>query len=284
MSDMADLVRDDAGELVGAARFRDQPFEDVNVPARQCNRVGLAPPHNAGFERNRQPGRGFKPPDQRIERGAAGLFGVRAATFERLAGALVVEHGADLGVDAVAEAVLDRQRDQRRNAVGQQRHAEDRDQHQRHRGGERPADHALRAAAVRSCRSGRGCRQRSSISAIRPGREFRAGPAPARRRGEAASRHRAPAATAARRRATPRSVSVGPQDAQRVWRRLDRDGVARAGRAVEIEAGARSPSEAAHVERVGEALADGRAWAALGLDRVERGMPLKRESFHAAPP
>ena len=74
MGDMADLVRDDAGEFVGVCAIADQPLEHVDVSARQCNGVGLAPADDRGLERDRQPGRRLEPADQRIERGAAGSF------------------------------------------------------------------------------------------------------------------------------------------------------------------------------------------------------------------
>ena len=97
----------------------DEPLEDVDVPARQGNRIGIAPPDHRGLERDRQAGGGFQLADQHIERGAAGLLGLGRAAFERLVAVAVVEHGADLGVHREAQPLLDRQRDQRRDPVGQ---------------------------------------------------------------------------------------------------------------------------------------------------------------------
>ena len=52
MRHMANLMRDDAGEFIGVFGLLDQPFENIDMPAGQRDRVGFAAADDLRFERN----------------------------------------------------------------------------------------------------------------------------------------------------------------------------------------------------------------------------------------
>ncbi len=148
MGHMADLVREHAGDLVGTVGLGDQPLEHVDAPARQRDGVGFFPAHHHGGERHLERGRMAELGEQPLQRGGAGFFARGMAAFEGGARVLGVEHAAHLHVDGVAQPAFQRHRHQRRQPIGERRHAEIGDQHQRQRRGHGPADHAYALPAL----------------------------------------------------------------------------------------------------------------------------------------
>ena len=183
--DVTDLVRDDAGELVGAARPR-RPAPRT----RKCVRPAMQWRWRR-LRRTTAAISGIGSAAPRSPAGRSACRGRRGPAFSPsapphsngLPDVPVSSMRAHLGVHGVAEPVLDRQRDQRREPVGQQRHPEHGDQDERHGGGEGPGDHPVaqaplgRAAAVERVgtagRFRRSARGRAPRRRARPGRRAR---------------------------------------------------------------------------------------------------------------
>src|SRR6266571_3550586 len=106
VSDVAELMGDDAGKLVGAHGLRDQPLEQIDVPAGQGERIRLVAPQHAGAQRHRQVGGRGEAPDQLVERAAGGVRRFALGALEGGAEAAGVEGRAKLAVELLAE--LDR--------------------------------------------------------------------------------------------------------------------------------------------------------------------------------
>ena len=82
MGDVADLVRQHAGQFVRRLRDGDQPVVDVDVTAGQRHGVGLGAAHHFDMQGKRQRCDRFELTDELVERGAAGRFARRAAAGE----------------------------------------------------------------------------------------------------------------------------------------------------------------------------------------------------------
>ena len=105
---MAELVRDDAGDLVRAVGLLQQRVEQVDLAARQRDRVRDRARQHLRVERMLDAARGPELLDQFRERGLA---------FGRLAD-LAAEYRPHLQVDRLADPLLDRIRHQRRQPIG----------------------------------------------------------------------------------------------------------------------------------------------------------------------
>ena len=140
MADMAHFVGDDAGNLVRALGLLQQPVEQINSAARKRERIGYRRRQHLGLQRHVHMAGLTQRFDKLGESGVAFRIGAGRAA----------EYRPDLIVGHAAETPFKRKRDQRRQALGGERHAEDDDQHDRGDGGERPGDDAagLPAAAA----------------------------------------------------------------------------------------------------------------------------------------
>ena len=208
VGDMADLVREHAGELVGRlspCRSGPRTRRCARPAARWRWRRTCARTSDA--ERDRQRGRLFelaRPACRRPRGRLSRRRRCRIRTRRRLLG---VEHAADLRVDGSAEPALDPIGHERREPRGDRRHAEDGDEQQRDRRGDAPDDDLARLR--RSLRPLRSIgTERSSIAAAQrrvadfEPRQHRAADA-----AEAQHALRAPTAPRSRRRAIRRATA-----------------------------------------------------------------------------
>ena len=112
---MAELMRDDAGDLVGALRLLQEPVEQVDLAARQCDGVWDRAGQHVRVERMLDPAGGPDVLDHFRERGPA---------FGRLAD-LASEYGSHLCIDCPAHSLFERIRHQWRQTIRGVRNAED---------------------------------------------------------------------------------------------------------------------------------------------------------------
>ncbi len=134
VGDVADLVRDHAGELVRRLGFVDEPLEDIDVAARAGRRRWL----RRGARRAALSGMGKAAAvsswPMSLSNAARPGFSLRGiSAFESGAGMAGVEAARVCRVDRGAELALDRVGDERGEAGGDRRHAEDRDEQQARR-------------------------------------------------------------------------------------------------------------------------------------------------------
>src|SRR5262249_50206156 len=106
--DVADLVGNDAGELVRGGGGIDQSLEHVDVSARQRDRVTLGPAHDHRIEWDWKPGRRLELVHELFECGAAGSLLRRISAFESGTGMAAVKGRPRLRVDCDAELALER--------------------------------------------------------------------------------------------------------------------------------------------------------------------------------
>ncbi len=140
MGDVADLMRDHAGEFVRRLGFVDETLEHVDAPARQGEGVGFVPAHHGGLSGKGKAAAASSWPMSLSNAARPGLFASLFPHSNAAPAWRVSMTRADLGVDRGAELALDRVGDQGREARGDLRHADDGNENKRHGRGDAPGD------------------------------------------------------------------------------------------------------------------------------------------------
>ena len=138
MDNVAHFMGDDAGNFVRVIGFLQQPVEKVDLAARQ--RKGI--PHRGGKDRRLQRHVDVAGPPQRLDQ-----FG-KSSVPRRIATDCTAEYRVRLIVGHVAETPFERERNERNQPLGDERHAEKDDRRNRHDCGNRPGDNAKRLLAA----------------------------------------------------------------------------------------------------------------------------------------
>ena len=204
MRDMAELVGDDAGELVGVLGFVDQAAKHVDDAARQRDGIGVRLAHHRNSKRDRQRCRRFELGEQLVEGGTSGLLGLVACRSRRL-GRCSFRPSIARTCASTAAAELDARRRKAPAAPAGSRFPARRT---------RPRARATRSRrcsrtrpcggrAVRYGRCGRPGATGGRWRRPARGRALRAAPAPGCRSGRCAAARRVPRAPRSRRRAIP---------------------------------------------------------------------------------
>ena len=148
MRNMTDFMSDHACELVRRPGAVDQALEHVDVPSGKRDRVCFLPAHDHDLEGPRQGCGCLDLLQQFVECRAAGLLVLRIAAFECSASAMVVQARAGLRCHGSSELAFEGIRNERRERGREQRHAHDREQDERHAGGDTPQDNLVSQPAL----------------------------------------------------------------------------------------------------------------------------------------